>query len=420
MYLQDFDLKKPPFTQEFNLDMFFSGAGRKETLKGLRKDLTNGNSITRLTGPAGSGKTLLCHLLSRELAAVDYRVVYLDNPAGSFDELLYMTCLELGMEPSAESVQDMGAELHALLMRHKARGEKILLLIDEAEKIFLAALERLFRTFCTEEETHTLQVVLFGQPALNNHIERLGTYCSGVELTSNYVLKSFSEKETKDYLNFRLKAAGRREADETGRAEIFTSESVHKICNVAEGIPGSINILAEEALEVASADNASVVLPVHIVQHKQVDIDGMEDTAGKAGNTFRVLLLALLLAALLLFCQRNDLLYNRQKDISNLTDAALKQESGEFLQEDKTTGNGTSFTQSESPDVPLKNSDFFPSVGHLPTFFQKTEYTPPSADNGTKTLATAKKLPVIQPNWIIQLTPRMKKVRPKKKKKSTP
>jgi type II secretory pathway predicted ATPase ExeA len=332
MYLQNFGLNKHPFPQEPDPGVFFPEAGRKDVLRGMRSDLKRGELTVKLIGQEGSGKTVLCQLLRRHLSAADFEVVYLDNPTGSFDELLWSICLELGMRPSAELEKDVekdvAAELYALLDRYKQQGKKVLLLIDEAEKLFLAALERLFRILDATKNNYALQVVLVGSPALNDHIEQLGTYCSGVEIDSSYMLKPLTEEETGKYLAFRLRAAGVRASGRTADNEpLFTAGAVEKIFTRAGGVPGSVDTLAEAALRAASADTSSVVLPAHVVERNDA-ADNAEDTSsGKAGTWLRWLRLSVLLAVLavlLLFCVKNGLLFHRQesemRDDADFTD----------------------------------------------------------------------------------------------------
>lgn len=163
MYLRHFGLKYPPFTRKPNPDVFFAQAGRKNILKDLRDDLRQGNAAMLLTGPEASGKTLFCRLIRHRLDGTSCKVVYLDNPVGSFDELLGRICLQLGMPLSADMEQDMTAVLQTLLRGRQEKGKRVLLLIDEAEKMFLAALERLFRLLNELNEQYGTQAMLVGR-----------------------------------------------------------------------------------------------------------------------------------------------------------------------------------------------------------------------------------------------------------------
>ncbi|RWX42907.1 AAA domain-containing protein, partial [Candidatus Electrothrix communis] len=190
MYLQHFGLEHSPFSRQPNPDVFFAQAGRKNILKDLRQDLLQGNAAMLLTGPKASGKTVFCRLIRHRLDGSSRKVVYLENPVGSFDGLLKQVCLKLGMTVSMGTEQDMVLNLHALLRSQKEKGRKVLLLIDESEKMFLATLERLFRLLNELNEQYGAQAMLVGQPALNSSFEQLSGYCEGVRIASSYKLEA--------------------------------------------------------------------------------------------------------------------------------------------------------------------------------------------------------------------------------------
>jgi type II secretory pathway predicted ATPase ExeA/septal ring-binding cell division protein DamX len=261
MYLEHFNLKKSPFAEEPDPDIFFKEAGREKILKALLKELQTGKPLIRVTGSEGSGKTLLCRVLQHELAGSDFEVVYLDNPVGSFDDLLHVVCLDLGMNPATVPDRNMLSELRTLLVHREDVHKKVLLIVDEAEKLFLAALERLMRALCEVSGKHTLQVLLIGRPTLNANLDQLTVYCSDVDMEGGYVLEPLSEEETARYLKFRLSAAG---LSPDSREEIFTEGAVHKIYESARGNLRLINILAEEALRTSSTDKSFLVLLDHV------------------------------------------------------------------------------------------------------------------------------------------------------------
>lgn len=261
MYLEHFNLNRSPFAEEPDPDIFFPEAGRDEILKALREELQAGKPLIRITGSEGSGKTMLCRLLLSQPLGDGFEVVYLDNPVGSFDDLLHVVCLDLGMEPATVPDRDMLSELRMLLARRKDEQGKVVLVVDEAEKLFLATLERLMRAICDVGRDHVFHVILVGRPALNANLDQLTVYCSDVDIKGGYVLEPLTEEETARYLKFRMMAAG---LSPDSREEIFTNGAVHKIFESAGGNPRLINILAEEALQASCTDKSFLVLLDHV------------------------------------------------------------------------------------------------------------------------------------------------------------
>jgi type II secretory pathway predicted ATPase ExeA/septal ring-binding cell division protein DamX len=303
MHLEYFGLAKPPFAGEPDTEIFFPEADRTALLRRIYAELQNGSPVIRLTGAEGSGKTLLCLLLAHLLPA-EYQTVYLASPAGSFDELLRAACQELGQPPQA----DMSAWLGRLLEQCQAQGKKLLLLIDQAELMFPAALERLLRTaFTAAAEQQALQVVLAGRPALDERISQLQAYCADIEMPPSHQLAPLTEEELAAYLSFRLKTAGLSAAD-SGKA--FSGEAVRKISELAKGNLRAAHLLADTALQrVCAADRYFPVLAA--------DVTALENGASSrtdrkkaalSSRTWKLLTAAvLLLFAALLFRYSGEL-----------------------------------------------------------------------------------------------------------------
>jgi type II secretory pathway predicted ATPase ExeA len=266
MYLEHFHLNHSPFAEEPDPKIFFTEAGRGEVLKGLGEAFRGDKPLIKIIGSEGSGKTLLCRLLLRQLPGKNFDVVYLDNPVGSFDDLLHLVCLDLGMDPTVTTEQNMLSELRALLELRKDQQKKVVLIVDEAEKLFLAALERFMRAICEAGENHVLRVVLVGRPALDANLDQLTVYCSNVDIKDGYVLQPLTEDEIARYLEFRLHAAG---LSPDNQEEIFTKGAVHKIFESAGGNIRLINILAEEALQASCMDKSFLVLLDHVVEQDE-------------------------------------------------------------------------------------------------------------------------------------------------------
>jgi len=311
MYLRHFGLKYPPFTRKPNPDVFFVQAGRKNILKDLRDDLRQGNAAMLLTGPKASGKTLFCRLIRHRLDGTSCNVVYLENPVGSFDELLRRICLQLGMPLSADIEQDMAVVLQTLLRGRKEKGKRVLLLIDEAEKMFLAALERLFRLLNELNEQYGMQTMLVGQPALNISLEQLSGYCEDVRIASSYKLEAFSPEETGAYLAYRLRAAG------GGRGikdSAFSGEAVREIFRLGKGVPGVTDAIAEAALENAAAAGAGSVLPVHVAVPDDPDASPVQLDDEESGGRRTGLLFLLILCLLAFFFFGRTSFFSDQED----------------------------------------------------------------------------------------------------------
>ena len=283
MYLEHFQLHTSPFREELDPEIFFPEAGRDAICRGLQRDLEEGRLFVKLIGTEGTGKTLLCKVLFEELSdAVE--VVYIDNPKGSFDDVLRVVCLDLGLQQAVDEQVNLVEELKKQLQRRKKHGHRVVLVLDGAENIFLATLERLLRLLCELEEPTNFTLLLAGRPALDANLEQLTVYCTGVDIDAGYRLEPMSSKETGRYLTFRLLAAG---LDKDKQQEVFTGEAVEKIYAKASGNPRLTNILAEEALQRSCSEKSFMVLLDHVdsngdpVKTQRKENDLLETLQGK-------------------------------------------------------------------------------------------------------------------------------------------
>jgi type II secretory pathway predicted ATPase ExeA/septal ring-binding cell division protein DamX len=257
LYLKHFCLNRFPFRQQPDPEVFFAEAGRSEILQNLCADIAAGKPLLRLTGGEGTGKTLFSMLLARKLGIKKFEVVSVDHPVGSFEDLLRIICCSLnkGREraPDEEQMSQPGAghlpELMTLLTEKSRAGHRVVLLIDEAEQLFMATLERLVRLIADIGQDKLLQIVLIGRPELEKNLQQLSSYCEHVDIQAGYTLLPLALQETGKYLCFRLVEAGG--APEKVQ-EIFSEEAICALHQAAKGNLGLTNLLAEQGLVSAS------------------------------------------------------------------------------------------------------------------------------------------------------------------------
>ena len=261
MYLEHFHLAHSPFQEEPDPEIFFPGAKREDICQSLILDILSGKPLIKLIGREGSGKTLMSRVIVDRLP-VQYEVVYLDNPIGSFDDILRIACLDLGMNPIGkhDSVNFL-LELRDLLEVQQTKNVKTVLIIDEAEKLYLATLERLVRHVNDHQEDVGLTIILSGRPGLDANLEQLSGFSEHVDMQAGYYLEALTENETRQYLRFRLNAAG---LSREQHGDVFTEGAVAKIFDSAQGNLRMINILAEESLQISCSEKSFMVLLDHV------------------------------------------------------------------------------------------------------------------------------------------------------------
>jgi len=246
MYLDHFKFKEAPFGLTPNTEFFCQLKGYHEALNVLLYSLRSGEGFTKIVGEVGTGKTLLCRKLLDNFAD-EFVTAYIPNPDLNPIELRKALASELGI-PSVQ-LQDQHELItlinNQLLEFHRV-NRRVILLIDEAQAIPSESLEALRLLTNLETEKHKLlQVVLFGQPELDERLNLPQFRQLKQRISFSYYLPTLSRDELDVYLIHRLAAAG------YSMGSLFTKKAKDKLFRASKGVPRVINTLCHKALLVA-------------------------------------------------------------------------------------------------------------------------------------------------------------------------
>jgi type II secretory pathway predicted ATPase ExeA/septal ring-binding cell division protein DamX len=273
VYHDFFGLKQPPFRITPDTEFFFEGANRGAVLEALTYAILHGEGIVKVTGEVGSGKTMLCRVLQARLAErVD--IVYLANPSVSPEEILHAIAFELQLPVprDAKRLEVMHALQDYLLRRH-AEGRQVVVFVEESQGMPLATLEeiRLLSNLETDRDK-LLQLVLFGQPELDENLRRNSIRQLRERITHSFYLSPLAESDIRAYLTFRLHAAGYR------GPELFLPKVVSFMARASGGLTRRVNLIADKALLAAYAANTHTVT----LEHVKVAVRDSEFSQGEA------------------------------------------------------------------------------------------------------------------------------------------
>jgi type II secretory pathway predicted ATPase ExeA len=257
MYLEHFGLREAPFRITPHTEFFFSGANRGATLEALLYAITAGEGMVKVTGEVGSGKTMLCRVLMERMPET-VETIYLAVPSLSRDEMLAAIANDLGIDTTGANITKVMRSLQDKLIEIHATGRQVVALIDEAHAMPLATLEEIRLLSNLETGTEKLlQLVLFGQPELDAHLALPHMRQLKERITHSFTLAPLPPREIREYLNFRLRAAGYHGPD------LFSAEALRIIADASEGLTRRINIFADKTLLAAFAAGTHTVTGDH-------------------------------------------------------------------------------------------------------------------------------------------------------------
>ena len=259
MYNEHFGLERAPFRITPDTKLFYPGGARGEVLEALMYAVSSGEGIVKVVGEVGSGKTMLCRMLEERLAdTVD--IVYLANPSLSPEDTLHAIALEmkLDVDAGANRLQVMHALQERLLEKH-ANNRQVVVFVEEAQSMPIGTLEeiRLLSNLETNRDK-LLQIILFGQPELDDNLDKPEIRQLKERITHSFYLQPFTPEQMREYVNFRMRAVGYRGPD------IFRGGAYRRMAKASRGLTRRINILADKALLAAFAEDTFDVGKRHV------------------------------------------------------------------------------------------------------------------------------------------------------------
>ncbi len=259
MYFTYFGLAQAPFKITPDTRLFFPGGNRGAVLESLVYAVTSGEGIVKVVGEVGSGKTMLCRMLARELPE-SIEIVYLPNPSLSPEHILHAIAFELKLRaaPSDSRLKVLHTLQEYLIQRH-ARNIRVVTFIEEAQGMPIETLEeiRLLSNLETQDEK-LLQIVMFGQPELDETLANPRIRQLKERITYSFYLTPFTAPQVAEYLTTRLRACGYQGMG------LFTRGAVRRLTHRSRGLVRRINILADKSLLAAYAANAVKVSAGHV------------------------------------------------------------------------------------------------------------------------------------------------------------
>src|SRR4030043_327890 len=221
MYEQFYGLRENPFSVTPNPEYIYLGEHHREALAQLLYGVREKKGFIVITGEVGTGKTTLIHYLLDKLGGDNHtKTAFLFNPKLTVNDFIQYILKDLGVRIQGQTKGEYLHNLHRYLLNAYQRDERVILIVDEAHGLNPELLEeiRLLSNFETSK-SKLLQIVLVGQPELDRTLAQPEFRQLKQRINLRYYLPPLSEKETREYIEKRLRIAGAKESPFTDRSE---------------------------------------------------------------------------------------------------------------------------------------------------------------------------------------------------------
>jgi len=231
-YLEHYQFKFDPFAER-SVKFQFYKAKRRNVLEQLIHFARYGDFLLLVTGPKGSGKTVLRHAMAA--AAKETALNIAVSGFQTQDAGFLAQHIAQGLKAEQHDV----AGLLSAIEQATLGGSDVHILVDDAHSLNESAIVLLQR-LAKGSGTARASVFLFGEPSLQTSLADIEQNNDDVE-HHLIELEPWSAIDIRGYLQARMEAAGRT-------LDVFTESELEQLCSETDGWPGLVNQTARDIL----------------------------------------------------------------------------------------------------------------------------------------------------------------------------
>jgi len=265
-FVNDFETNigflRAPFTSLPKNNYLFQSESALQVMNTVIFSLKAGESIVKITGEKGVGKTFLLRQCVSALSDEYYVMHCIDSSANTSD-FLKSIIEEFGMTYSlSATIPQLLKQIQCLLYEHYSKTDyPIVVWIDDAQNIpmdTLAVIESLCK-FQTRQRK-LIRFILSGTSKLDRNLEKDAVKQLRHNIAHYETLKPLTQNEILEYVDLRLNASG------VAGSICFTPAAIRLLYRKTKGIPRAINYIANKALLLAYGKGESVVTKSYVYQ----------------------------------------------------------------------------------------------------------------------------------------------------------
>jgi len=249
-HLPFYGLAAPPFRSGADPGRLWLGNAHRAILDTLARAVREGNGIAVLTGDAGTGKTSLAQRFVAMLGPTGISVGRVSSPGQAPSDFFEAVLSAYGVRRPVHDKDTFLACMRNVLARGAGRGDKVLLVVDEAQGLGHELLREIGDlSIMAAASGHPFVILLIGETRLTAALKDDQHTALRERIIARCAVPPLGPDEVNAYVRHYLDAAG-------AVTEIFSPEAIRTIASLSRGAPGAINIIADRALLVGRARRA--------------------------------------------------------------------------------------------------------------------------------------------------------------------
>jgi type II secretory pathway predicted ATPase ExeA len=261
MYESFFGFSHRPFAAAPSAKCYFPGQAAEAARQTLARVIDRAEGVGLLTGPAGTGKSLLFQVLAEQFRRSHQVALLASGQLCTRRALLQSILFELGLPFRGMEEGDLRLSLVDHLSPRgrlavvpnpsptsTAPQSPLLLLVDEAHTLPLRLLEELrLITNLVRNGQPQVRLVLAGSPQLEERFASPKLESFNQRVAARCYLEAFDRQQTVEYVRYQIEQTdGQPDA-------IFTSDAFEAVAQATDGIPRLVNQLCDHVLLLAYA-----------------------------------------------------------------------------------------------------------------------------------------------------------------------
>ena len=261
-YLSFFNLTEDPYRLTPDPHFFYPSAEHRDVLLSLDYAMEQKEGFSLIVGEPGTGKsTVLRTFIDKWKDKAEIALIM--TPRLSPEEFLQAVLEDLNVRIDRNNKNEMIKAFRDVLIERTITDKRVMIIVDEAQSLPFETLEelRLLSNLETEKEK-LLQIILVGQPELKKRLLSDNLTQLYQRIAVKTTLQPLTSAETQDYINFRLRKAGKGSV-------IFDDKAIKMIYKLSRGIPRLINLLSSRSLMAAYIDGGNFISRKHVEYARQ-------------------------------------------------------------------------------------------------------------------------------------------------------